>query len=501
MERISILHVGSNTTRMVVYEISEDGFYKLIKEQRETIRIRTTVCDDFYIEDDTIESLIFILKSFEKFSKIINATKIITVVNDSITNSKNHDIVLNKIKENTNLEITILSKEIKENFDALAIISSFDVKDSLVLDISGSDSTLLHIVDNKVIDKYTLDIGAVNISYKFSLSDFIGTEDFINARDFVKSKVDLIPWIKNCNSKNIITIGGNVKNIIHIDKYQRRYPLDAFHNYEMNLDEIKHITNLLKSKNLVSRRSMPGLSNDRADIIVAASLILQIVMEEFEISDLVFSSKGVRDGLIRDYVDKSFNCIDSPIDQSIKTLIYYHNISTHHANKIYYFFLKLFNSLANHFHFDIEDFHKIIKVSSLLLDAGNDIRYYNNNKNTFYVIVNSEINEMSHREVIISAYITYFNISSSFQGTHLKYLNIISRLDLKTASKLSVLLKIANSLDIMHNDIVKDIVLDIDDDKFIIDLISNDDCSYEKLLVSQIADEFFENTDLKLEVK
>ena len=49
------------------------------------------------------------------------------------------------------------------------------------------------------------------------------------------------------------------------------------------------------------RRKIPGLSNDRADIILAGLAIVKNLFEEIQSTQLIISSCGVREGLFLQY--------------------------------------------------------------------------------------------------------------------------------------------------------------------------------------------------------
>ena len=61
---------------------------------------------------------------------------------------------------------------------------------------------------------------------------------------------------------------------------------------------------LLAALPLEERRKVPGLQPERADIILAGAAILDAFMQELHVSEMHVSERGLREGLLVDYLLK-----------------------------------------------------------------------------------------------------------------------------------------------------------------------------------------------------
>src|SRR5262245_62927770 len=61
---------------------------------------------------------------------------------------------------------------------------------------------------------------------------------------------------------------------------------------------------MLRDVPLASRRRIPGLHPERADIIIAGAAILHVFMRELALHEIRVSTRGVREGLLVDYLLK-----------------------------------------------------------------------------------------------------------------------------------------------------------------------------------------------------
>ena len=63
-----------------------------------------------------------------------------------------------------------------------------------------------------------------------------------------------------------------MRSIARINQRMADYPFDELHNYFMDPSEVSTVYNKLKGMSVKERMSVPGLSKDRADIILAGVL-------------------------------------------------------------------------------------------------------------------------------------------------------------------------------------------------------------------------------------
>ena len=73
-------------------------------------------------------------------------------------------------------------------------------------------------------------------------------------------------------------------------------------NDGLSLLDLQKTITYLRSLTLDERRKVPGLNPGRADIIIGGAAILEVLMEDTGVRELQVSSRGLRDGLLADYL-------------------------------------------------------------------------------------------------------------------------------------------------------------------------------------------------------
>ncbi len=84
----------------------------------------------------------------------------------------------------------------------------------------------------------------------------------------------------------------------------KQYDRTRVHNYELTLSIIKKLEKALIEKAGSERLNMPGLEPGREYVIVAGTIILRRIMENFDLQTCLVSDYGLREGILVDLATK-----------------------------------------------------------------------------------------------------------------------------------------------------------------------------------------------------
>ncbi len=478
MERLGIIDIGSNSVRLVLCDIKKCGSFKIIDDIKESIRLGEDIELNNILSEEKIATTLNTLNTFKTLCMALNADKIIVVATEALRKASNGEKLIDLAKSNLDMDIKVLEGSEEAKYDALAVMNSIYTKNSLIVDIGGASTELAWIYNGKVKECTSLPFGAVNLTKRYNLYDIIKPSDDNDLRNFLITQYKSIPWLFEANFDEIIGIGGSIRNIGKIDRKRKRYPLDIAHNYELTSYDVSEIYYLVKSKNLKQRMKIEGLSKDRADIFVAAVSSLNTLAELLNITNIRISGKGLREGLIFEYMKSKYDITDNILDSSLEGVLESHDMNKEHARNVYNISMKLFSDLKPLHKLD-ESFNNILKTAALLHDSGISIRYYDHHKHSFYIIINSQINGLSHKELVMSAYLAASHRNNDFQVNLCHFSGIINRMDVESITKVGVLLRIAESLDRSMIGALKALSCSINKDSVEIKIHANKDMSLE----------------------
>lgn len=461
MKRIGLIDIGLYSIKVMLSEIEGSGYFRIIDELQEPLKLGQDILENNLISEEKLNTAISILNSFKSLCLGSGVSKVFAITTEELQNAQNGSEVIEKISQE--IDIKVLTPEDEIFYNHLGVKNSMYILNSLLIEINGTSTHLSWIKDNELLKSITLPIGSLQIATKFNLTDRIIPIDLLSAKDEIMSHINSVQWLKDGNFTDVIGLGGAFRNLAKMDRKRKRYPIQTIHNYTFSDIDIIETINILKSKDLKQRSKIDGLNMNRADTIVASCLIVKLLVTHLGINTLRVCGRGIREGMLFNYIINNISPIEDIIDYSITGIMETLHINRDHADHVYSITKTLFEKLKP-LHRLGNEYSNIVKTSSLLHDSGISIQYYGHHKHSFYVILNSYMNGLTHKELLMSAFTAAFHRNNSYQIPLPMYSSVINRSDVLTIEKIGILLKIAESLDRNLEGAVKDIDVTIGDD-------------------------------------
>lgn len=453
MIKLAIIDIGSNSIRLLLVEIDSSGYYKVIDQLRESVRLGADMLEDKILNSRRIEKAIRTLCSFKNFCTLLRVDEILAVATEAVRKAENISDFLGRSKYEAGIDIRVLSGTEEAYYDSLAIKKSMYVNNSLVIDIGGASTELAWIRENIVIEYLSLPFGAVNLTQKFMSEGNVTCEIKMKILEFVNSSLSKIPWLKENEFDSIIGIGGTIKNLGKVHRKKFRYLLDSLYNYQIPYEDLHSIFNSVKDMKPAERQVLAGLSAERADIFTAPLLVLDYLMNKLNIPSLQISSYGLREGLLYEYVGK-LNPIEDILEYSLRNLLACNSLDSECCFNFYL--------LADEFFRKFRPVHKlhsstqiIIKVASILFAAGLNIIYYDYDDRCLKLSFNSEIYGLSQKQLLISVLSAYYGRNWSFPVCESFLSGVVNEEDIKDIKRIGILLSIVEFLNQYAEDICR----------------------------------------------
>ncbi|APM39500.1 exopolyphosphatase [Clostridium kluyveri] len=446
MIRLGIIDIGSNSMRLVIAQIHEYGSFKIIEESKETIGLGKDMNSKGELNITRMNKAISALCSFKHLCTYKKVDQIIPVATEAVRKASNQTEFLNRVKNELNMDIRVLSGKEEAYYAYLGTVNSIDFSEGLLVDIGGSSTELIWVKERYIKESISLPIGAINLTEKFSLSDPIDKYTESKLIEFILSYYNNVPWLKNLNNIQLIGIGGSIRNIARINQKKDNYPLNNLHTYKIKSNEVKEIYENIKYKDCTERKKIKGLSKDRADISLGPMAALLTLQKFIHSDELCISSNGIREGLIYEYILKDKIPLINVLDFSLNNYISNLHVDKVYAMQIWTIIQKLYEGVKSLINASSENLHKILKTASLLYNCGINVSYYGRFRHSFYIISNCRINGLSHREQLISSYVAASQGKSTLKIQNDHYGNIINEEDIEIIEKLSVLLRVSRNL-------------------------------------------------------
>jgi exopolyphosphatase/guanosine-5'-triphosphate,3'-diphosphate pyrophosphatase len=126
----------------------------------------------------------------------------------------------------------------------------------------------------------------------------------------------------------------------------------------------------------------------------------------------------------------------------------------------------------------------ILEVASLLHDIGHFINTIDHDKHGYYILMNTPIMGLSAKEQEILATVVRYHRKDSFASPD-EVFRALSQTERATVTKLCALMELADALDISHTARLQDLILEQQDHKWKLILVSPDPPLLEKWWVEK----------------
>lgn len=308
LKKIVVIDIGSNSTKIVCYNIDDARKPMNVREEKWGNRIiRDIIINDNFLSEkiikDTITWIKNQLKLVDDWVKKENMNVVyFCFATEAIRIAKNHDYFIELLKKECGLDCKILSPKEEINAGCSAVSKNLNLERGLVVDIGGGSVEIGYFnkaKDNFLVDYISIPIGCVTLTEKYQLDKKCTEEQILSVYDKIlteyQQKIEDFKNRIDIDDYSFIGIGGTVK---HVTRFV--YGKSCFRNYKkfsMKKEEIKNAMNSILNRGVLERKYILGIKTRRADILGAGTLILLFIMIAMGKDKITITDVGVREGI------------------------------------------------------------------------------------------------------------------------------------------------------------------------------------------------------------
>ena len=304
MKNLVIVDLGSNSARMAINSIADDGTFREIKRVKEDSRISEGMGRERLLRPQAMNRTIAALRRFKEIYEEYPNTEVRGITTAAVRMARNQNDFLNRVKQETGIKLHVLSGDDEAYYDYLGVINSLEVKDCLILDTGGASCELIDVHNGKARNMISIPIGAVSLSERFRLTDVVRADNLFAAEIFVNKQLRDVWWIMDAFNKPIVLLGGANRTLARMNRrHQKISRINNIHGYRLKTESVNRTFKSLITRNLEARKKMSGLETTRADIIGGGMLPLVMLLQMIDADRVIFSESGVREGIISEYIN------------------------------------------------------------------------------------------------------------------------------------------------------------------------------------------------------
>jgi len=293
------IDIGTNSVRMLVADVHK-GHISQIQRDGSITRLGEGLNYLGTIRRDAAERTIKKVEEFIHKARELNAARIRIVATSAAREAVNGRFVLERIKEITGESARILSGEEEAELIYKGVRTSLQPGEgkNAVIDIGGGSTELILVGEKGEIDLRSINMGAVRMTEIYFKHDPPTQQEIERGVGGCREAWEEAELADQMTGYQLIGVGGTITTLGAIKFQLDRYEREVVHNGVLTVGEIRSLLDRFMSLPQQQRAKIPGLEPGRADIIIAGTLILSMVMDILEVGSLRISDDGILVGLL-----------------------------------------------------------------------------------------------------------------------------------------------------------------------------------------------------------
>ncbi len=295
----AIIDIGSNTVRLVIYGGSMRAPTVLVNE-KVTAKLGRDIAENGTLAD---EAVALAMRGLERFALLLDDLEIEdveTVATAAVREASNGPKFVERL-ELLGFKPRILSGEEEACLSASGVMSAFPGASGSVADLGGGSLELVSIKADILGDPVSLPLGALRLpDYREENSKTPDSDMCKRLEKVVRKSGWELSSEEGFTPEPLYLVGGTWRAMAVFAMQMRGHPLSDPHGFEMSLEEAEQLAELLTAETQESLKGRRRISSMRAEKLPDAAILLQALLAQLSPSGVVFSSWGLREGLLYD---------------------------------------------------------------------------------------------------------------------------------------------------------------------------------------------------------
>jgi exopolyphosphatase/guanosine-5'-triphosphate,3'-diphosphate pyrophosphatase len=498
MQRLGIVDLGSNTARLAVFSYREGKWFRLADQIRQPVRLGEGLGDKGRLTRQAQQRAQAALQLFSDYAESTGLPTLEILGTSALRDATNQDEFLDRVAH-MGLEISILSGSQEAALGVLAVANGFSFHDAWVVDLGGGSAQISQMRGRCFVEGRALPLGAVRLTERFLRSDPPRPKEIRRLEQALTEH--LVPLIDRMQEAPapLVAMGGTIRNLARAVQKELDYPLgDRLHGYFLERSALEALVDRLLSCSLKKRGAIPGIKMDRADVIVAGSLVYRWLLRQIEAQGIWISGIGLREGALMKHLMPPPHRIENLRSFSVQNLLQHYAQSKEHV--------ELTRSLSERLFVGLRPIHGYGERESVLLDAGavlQDIglavNYYRHDRHGAYLVSSAPLMGFTHREQALLALLVRYHLRGRPRLGDFK--SVCEPGDKRLLRTLVACLRLADHLDRPRAQRVRDVEVEVKNAKVVVRPVAEADLSVELWQIDQHTDLFEAAFDRRLVVE
>ena len=455
--RLAAIDVGTNTIRLTVAEVESDGTFRILDEEREMVRLGEHLDRTGRLSDEAIERALAAIGKMKAISDGFEVTEIRAIATSAVREAANGRAFCREALRRHKVRIDVISgeEEAQLAFGSATRHFNLEGRSTAVVDIGGGSVEVILAAGTVIDQVHSLPLGAVRVTERLVKSDPLREKHWKVMRKEIDRSIRAIGRPLH-RAEIMVGSGGSFTALAHLAKWQREGRHGSVQGYVLTPAEVVHLLDQLREAPLERRRQIPGLSPDRADIIVAGATVISRLVKRLGTQQILVNERGIREGLLLRMISELSGAAavpqaPQPADRMEWVRLFARKCRSNerHCEHVAMLALQMFDGIKTRYRLPVSG-RDVLQAAALLHDIGYLISHSKHHKHAYHLIMHGDLPTFAPQEVEMIANVARYHRRAFPKRTH-PNLAGMSREERRVIAQLSGILRIADGLDRTHS--------------------------------------------------
>jgi len=293
-EFLALVELGSNAVRCLVASILPGVGFQVLYEER--VQTRLSAGRPGVLSPTSIRETTDAIRRFLREARREYQPRILAVATSAVRDATNRDELLEKLRREAGVSVRILSGLEEALLGTQAALRSLSLRNATIADLGGGSLQLSHVREEEITSATSLPLGAVRTTNRFFKNDPPTVQQVQALRQEVQHQL-----VRNFSaaapSSEMIGLGGTIRTLgrMHLTATNKQRSRQGL---TLQRAEVSTLREQMEKLSADERTRLGGLKAERADIILAGTMVIEEVMKFGHYRTLTVCTEGVRQGLL-----------------------------------------------------------------------------------------------------------------------------------------------------------------------------------------------------------
>ena len=468
--RLAAIDVGTNSIRLVIAEVDEDGSYRVLDEEREMTRLGRGLYANGRLGRRPMERSLEALCKMRAIVDGYGVRDLRVVATAALREATNGRDFRREAVRRCGIKIEVIGAEDEAQLAFRSVRRHFqlDGRSVAVVDIGGGSIEVILAAGEVVHQVYSLPLGAVRLTERYVRSDPLKKKHWKKLKRAIDRTIDEVIGKPPIRPEVMVGSGGTFTNLGEMAQWEREGRVTQIRGYSVSWAELVHLRDRLRETPLGSRRRLPALNPKRADIIVAGAAAIARLAKKLGTKQVMINDRGIRDGLLVTMIEEVIggSAAKHPSTEDrmawVREFARQCRSNVRHCDHVAQLAMRLFDQMREPFELPSAG-RDILEASALLHDVGYLINHAQHHKHAYHLIVHGDLRGFSPGEVELIANVARYHRRALPKKSHENF-GRLDKADRHLVRQLAGILRVADGLDRTHAAAINEIRVVFDDD-------------------------------------